>query len=55
MGDRVSVGQVIGSSEGFVSAPVHLSVAGTVKAIEEITNFAGVKVKAVVCPYPRRR
>lgn len=47
-GDRVSVGQVIGSSDGFVSAPVHSSVAGTVNAIEDITNFAGVRVKAVV-------
>jgi len=47
-GDRVKVGQKIGETEAFVSAPVHSSVAGTVKAIEEITNFAGAKVKAAV-------
>jgi electron transport complex protein RnfC len=47
-GDRVTVGQKIAETEAFVSAPVHSSVAGTVKAIEEITNFAGARVKAAV-------
>jgi electron transport complex protein RnfC len=46
-GDRVVVGQKIGSSEAFVSAPVHSSVAGTVKEIREITGFTGARVKAV--------
>ena len=47
-GDRVSVGQLIGSTDAFVSAPVHSSVAGTVKAVEEVANFTGAKVKSVV-------
>ncbi len=47
-GDRVELGQKIGASEAFVSAPVHASVAGTVKEISEITGFTGAKVKCVV-------
>ncbi len=47
-GDRVELGQVIGSSEAFVSAPVHSSVAGTVKEIADLPNFTGAKVKSVV-------
>ncbi|MDD5448800.1 MAG: electron transport complex subunit RsxC, partial [Actinomycetota bacterium] len=47
-GDRVTVGQKLGESEAFVSAPVHSSVAGTVKAIEEVKNFNGNLVKAVI-------
>ena len=34
VGDTVKVGQVIGESAGFISAPVHSSVSGTVTAIE---------------------
>jgi Na+-translocating ferredoxin:NAD+ oxidoreductase subunit C len=33
-GDTVLKGQVIGEAEGFCSSPVHASVSGTVKAIE---------------------
>ena len=33
-GDRVLVGQKIAEAGGFVSAPVHSSVSGTVKSIE---------------------
>jgi electron transport complex protein RnfC len=47
-GDRVEVGQKIGSSEAFVSAPVHSSVAGTVKEITEVVNFTGAEVMSVV-------
>jgi len=47
-GDRVELGQKIGSSDAFVSAPVHSSVAGTVKDIVEIRGFTGAKVKCVV-------
>ncbi len=47
-GDRVEVGQKIGASEAFVSAPVHSSVAGTVKEIAEVANFAGAKVRSVI-------
>ena len=47
-GDRVELGQKIGSSEAFVSAPVHSSVAGTVKEIAEVTGFTGAEVRCVV-------
>lgn len=33
-GDRVRVGQKIGAQAGFISAPVHASVSGTVLAVE---------------------
>jgi electron transport complex protein RnfC len=33
-GDTVKVGQVIGNTDAFVSAPVHASVSGTVTAVE---------------------
>ncbi len=35
VGDRVKMGQKIGAASGFISAPVHASVSGTVVAIEE--------------------
>ena len=34
VGDTLKVGQVIGEAAGFISAPVHSSVSGTVTAIE---------------------
>lgn len=34
VGDAVKVGQIIGEAAGFISAPVHSSVSGTVTAIE---------------------
>ena len=34
-GDSVKVGQVIGEAAGFISAPVHSSVSGTVIAVED--------------------
>lgn len=33
-GDTVKVGQLIGDTDAFVSAPIHSSVSGTVKSIE---------------------
>ena len=48
LGDRVVAGQKIGESEAFISAPVHSSVSGTVKAIEDRPNFTGALVKSVV-------
>lgn len=48
VGDRVEVGQKIGVSEAYVSAPVHASVSGLVSAIEERANFAGKLVKSVI-------
>jgi Na+-translocating ferredoxin:NAD+ oxidoreductase subunit C len=47
-GDRVEVGQKIGSADAFVSAPVHSSVAGTVKEVTEVANFTGARVKSVI-------
>lgn len=37
-GDYVKVGQLIGEQAGFVSAPVHASVSGTVLAVEPHTH-----------------
>ena len=37
-GDYVKVGQLIGDTDAFVSAPIHSSVSGTVKNIEELRN-----------------
>lgn len=34
VGDRVLMGQKIAEADGFISAPIHASVSGTVKAIE---------------------
>lgn len=48
VGDHVEVGQKIGEAEAFVSAPVHSSVAGTVKEIKDVSNFTGANVKSVV-------
>ena len=47
-GDRVEAGQKIGSTDAFISAPVHSSVTGTVKAVEDRKNFAGATVSCVV-------
>ncbi|MCD8026859.1 MAG: electron transport complex subunit RsxC [Clostridiales bacterium] len=40
LGERVTVGQLIAEADGFVSAPVHSSVSGTVKKLSE-TAMAG--------------
>ncbi len=47
-GDQVLAGQMIGKSEAFVSAPVHASVSGKVKAIEPRLTFTGNKVNSIV-------
>ena len=36
VGDRVLVGQPVAEQSGFISSPVHASVSGTVKKIEDI-------------------
>ncbi len=42
-GERVLVGQKIAEAGGFVSAPIHASVSGTVKTIEpRLTLQAGL-------------
>lgn len=48
VGDYVTVGQKIGDSTAPVSAPVHSSVSGTVKAIEERRHPNGKMVLCVV-------
>ncbi len=47
-GDRVLAGQKIAESGGFVSAPVHASVSGIVKAIEPRRVVTGDLVTSVV-------
>ncbi len=47
-GDRVLAGQMIAESGGFVSAPVHASVSGTVKTIEPRRVAAGDMVMSIV-------
>ncbi len=47
-GDDVKAGQKIGDSGGFVSASVHSSVSGTVKAVELRPGQMGVSVISVV-------
>lgn len=48
VGDTVAVGQVIGDSDKFVSAPIHSSISGTVSKISKIQLPAGNMVDAVV-------
>ncbi|MBQ8227703.1 MAG: electron transport complex subunit RsxC [Clostridia bacterium] len=47
VGDTVSVGQVIGDSDKFISAPIHASVSGTVKAIGNVALPNGSVVQGV--------
>ena len=47
-GDYVKVGQKIGESKAFVSAPVHSSVSGTVKRIEMRQTPGGAKVNSII-------
>jgi electron transport complex protein RnfC len=48
VGDTVKVGQKIGESKAFMSVPVHSSVSGTVKKIEQRTIPNGSKVTSVI-------
>lgn len=48
VGDHVLKGQKIAEAGGFVSAPIHASVSGTVKAIEPHFNPTGSKVNCIV-------
>ncbi|MCQ2472290.1 MAG: electron transport complex subunit RsxC [Clostridia bacterium] len=47
VGDTVAVGQVIGDSDKFVSAPIHASVSGKVTAIGNVTLPNGAVVQGV--------
>ncbi|MBO4848020.1 MAG: electron transport complex subunit RsxC [Clostridia bacterium] len=46
-GDKVAVGQLIAESGGFISAPVHASVSGTVKKVEDIVLSNGRSAPAI--------
>lgn len=48
VGDVVKMGQLIGKSEAFVSAPVFSSVSGTVTAIEPYFHPSGIKTLSVI-------
>ena len=49
VGDTVKVGQKIGEAAGFISAPVHSSVSGTVVAVEpRMHGVMGTEMTAVV-------
>jgi electron transport complex protein RnfC len=47
-GDEVRTGQVVGEAGGFVSSPVHATVSGKVKAIEDRPHPSGKDVPSVV-------
>ncbi len=48
VGDRVLMGQKIGEADGYMSANIHSSVSGTVKAIEKRLHPNGYMVKSIV-------
>jgi len=48
VGDRVERGQVIGSVDAMVSAPIHSPVAGTVTEISDTLTTGGARCPAVV-------
>lgn len=47
VGDTVAVGQLVGDSDKFVSAPIHSSISGTVKAIKDLKLPNGVITKGI--------
>lgn len=47
-GDRVLLGQKIAEAGGFVSAPIHSSVSGTVKDIKPMMAPNGTMVKSII-------
>ncbi len=48
VGDEVLVGQKIGDSESFVSAPVHSTVSGKVKKIMDVLHPNGSKSSGII-------
>lgn len=48
VGDKVLVGQKIAQADGFVSANIHSSVSGTVKAIEPRLHPMGAMVNSII-------
>ncbi len=48
VGDHVDVGTLIAEQNGFISSPVHSSVSGTIKKIEDVVISNGNKVPAII-------
>ncbi|MFR9563464.1 MAG: electron transport complex subunit RsxC [Rikenellaceae bacterium] len=48
VGDRVLVGQLVAEASGFMSANIHASIAGEVKAIAPMPNGQGAEVMTIV-------
>ena len=49
VGDKVKTGQKIAESDAYVSAPIHASISGTVKSIENLPHpITGKPVKSIV-------
>ena len=48
VGDRVLEGQLLAKASGDISAPVHASVSGTVKAIEPRKTVSGKEILSVL-------
>ena len=46
--DEVKAGQLVAEAEGFVSAPIHSSVSGKVKVIEDEPNVSGFPKESIV-------
>ena len=47
VGDTVAVGQKIGDSDKFISAPIHASISGTVTAVGDVKLANGIITKGV--------
>ncbi|MCQ2530584.1 MAG: electron transport complex subunit RsxC [Lachnospiraceae bacterium] len=47
VGDHVAIGQIIGDSTAFVSAPIHASISGKVKAVDTMLLSSGALTTAV--------
>lgn len=47
-GDEVAIGDVIGQSEGFISAPIHASISGKVSKIAPVKFPSGQMIDAVI-------
>ena len=48
VGERVTIGQKIGDSTAFMSAPVHAGISGTVKEIKDVMNIGGRLCRTVI-------
>lgn len=48
IGDRVTVGEKIGDSSAFFSAPIHSSVSGTVKKFTTVTYPKGERIQSII-------